>query len=107
MFEIQSRDDAILHVLKETIKMTQSDEKVTVNISEQDFRFLENFKKDLNRDFEFLKRIELKSQDNIRSGGCVIITNYGEIDSTIEARVEQMWKSLEESIPKTKDQIGV
>jgi flagellar assembly protein FliH len=107
MFEIQSHEEAILNVLKETIKMTQTDEKITVNLSEQDFRYVENFKKELNRDFDFLKKVELKPQDNIQSGGCVILTNYGEINATIEARVEQMWKTLEESIPKSKDQVGV
>lgn len=42
----------------------------------------------------------------IKSGGCVIETNYGEIDAQVEQRLEQLWASINPALPKVKNVIA-
>lgn len=106
MFEIQKNEQATLHVMKEAIKMAQGDEKIKVLVSDSELEFLETLQRETSRDLEFLKKVELKGQPDIQPGGCILVTNYGEVDAKIEARVEQLWNAIKDTIPQSKDIVG-
>ncbi len=103
-FEIQGHDDRIVGVLRQAVEHAQSQETVHVRLSQEDFNFLQTLKDFTKRDFEFMKKVKLDPQADIRPGGCVVETNFGTIDATIEERVQNLWNALEAKIlpPKEK-----
>lgn len=101
----QKYDDIIVNVLSESLKMANSEEKVKVHISEKQVEFLETLQKEKSRDLEFLKQVEFIADPEIKVGGCIISTNYGEVDARIDQRVEQLWLVLNETIPPVKDTV--
>ncbi|MNU00700.1 flagellar assembly protein H [compost metagenome] len=67
---------------------------------------MEELKKETGREYEFIKKTRFEPSADITDGGCIVETNYGEVDARIEQRLEQLWSVLEENIPKVKDKIA-
>ena len=100
--EISEKPDRILPVLKQAIDLAQSEESVFVRLSEEDFKFIEEFRMKVNKEFDFLKRMKFDANPEIEKGGCLLETNYGTIDATIEERVGKLWTLISEKLPKVK-----
>jgi flagellar assembly protein FliH len=96
-------NDIIVNVLSESVRLAHSDEKIRIVISDKQLEFLETLQKENSRDLEFLRQVEIVTDENIKVGGCIIKTNYGEVDARIEERVEQLWLALKDTIPSVKE----
>lgn len=106
LFEVSKQpNEAIIKVLKECIKISHGEEKIKVGVSPIQVEFLETLQKEQNREYEFLKNVEIIPQDGVRAGGCVITTNYTEINAQIEERIEKLWSEMLSIIPPIKDQV--
>jgi flagellar assembly protein FliH len=79
---------------------------VTVRVSQSDLDFIESTQAQLGKEFSSLREIKLEANEEITSGGCIIATNYGEVNATLEKRVDKLWLALNEKIPKLKDSVG-
>lgn len=104
MGEIAEKRELILTVVSQAIQNAQSDEELTVRLSPADLQFIESMKERLTKDFEPLKRAKLEASDDVRDGGCIVETNYGNVDATIEQRIEKLWGAIEGKLPKVKDE---
>lgn len=104
--EVQGNQDAVLNVLRDAISLAQDEEQMNVHVAPGQFEFLEQLKNEVGREYEFLKNIKFQSNKDISEGGCVIETNYGEVDARIEQRIDQLWITLSESLHKVKDRIA-
>ncbi|HEX4922862.1 MAG TPA: FliH/SctL family protein [Bdellovibrionales bacterium] len=100
--QLQERPDRILPVLRQAIDLAQSEESVLVRLSEQDHKYIEEFRTKLSKEFDFIKRMKFESSPDIHDGGAVLETNYGVVDATIEERVDKLWSILKEKAPKVK-----
>jgi flagellar assembly protein FliH len=103
---IEVNQDVILEVIRSSIAQAQIEEEVTVQVSPSQYEFLDKLKTETGRDFEFLKKIKLVSDDQIKSGGCIIETNYGQIDARFEERVEKVWSQFSENLHKVKNKVS-
>jgi flagellar assembly protein FliH len=101
--ELQGNNDAMIKILKDAVSLSQDEENITVRVSQAQFEFLEELKKETGRELDFIKRIRFEPSTEVSDGGCIVETNYGEVDARIEQRVEQLWSVLSENIPKVKD----
>lgn len=106
MAEIDERRDLILNVVQQAIEGAQSEESVVVKLSPDDLAFIEEMSGKLGKDFDAVKKAKLEASDSVRSGGCIVETNYGDVDASVEQRVEKLWNSLAGKIPKTRDTAG-
>lgn len=99
-------DQTILaDVMRQALSLAQDEENVVVHVSQSQFEFIEDLKKQTSREFDFLKKIKIEPNERISAGGCIVQTNYGEVDSRIEQRLEKLWDNLKESLPKVKDEL--
>lgn len=104
--EVTTNNESVVAVLKDAISLAQDEENVTVRVSAEQFEFFEELKKNTGREFDFLKKIRFEPSAEITAGGCIVETNYGEVDARVEQRIDQLWASLSENIPKVKDKIA-
>lgn len=105
--ELNGNQEAIIQILRDAVGLSQDEENITVRVSQTQFDFLEELKKETGREFDFIKRIRFEPSPEVSDGGCIVETNYGEVDARIEQRIEQLWTALSENMPKTKDRIAV
>jgi flagellar assembly protein FliH len=104
--EVQMNNDIVTQVIRDAVALSQDEENVTVRVSPDQFDFLETLKKQTGREFDFMKKIRFEPSPDISAGGCVVETNYGEVDARLEQRIEQLWAALVENAPKVKDKIA-
>lgn len=101
--EIAENPELVMPLIRQSIESAQSEEKVTVRLSPSDYVFVEENRERVGREMEILKKVKLDQGENVRSGGCVVETNYGVVDATIEQRLNRMWEALVEKAPRSKD----
>lgn len=105
--EVKADPQIIAQVMKDAIQMAQIEEEITVHVSPLQIQFLETLKQEGKREFEFLKKVKLEPSDSVSEGGCILQTNYGEIDARFEERVNKLWASISESLYRVKDKVSV
>ena len=76
-----------------------------IYVSNQQIEFLEKLKVEGKVEFDFLEKVKLIGNDKILPGGCIVETNYGEVDAQIEQRVEQLWTHLKDNMPRVKTKL--
>lgn len=106
MTEISTKPETILQVMNEAIASAQTEENVTIRISPDDYRFIESIKETIGKDLEAIRKAKIEESPEITSGGCIVATNYGDVDARVEQRIEKLWESLSEKLPKVKDEAG-
>ncbi len=104
--ELTEDPSLILEVLKVAAEMALQEERVSVQVAPGQFEYLEEVKKQNKRELEFIKKIRFEPNEAISAGGCIIETNYGEIDATVEERVNRLWETLIENSPRVKDKMA-
>ena len=104
--EISVNPEATLSLVRQAVEMAQNEEKLVVEVHPDHLEYLETLKSETGREFEFLKKIQLEPNESMGSGGCIVTSNYGEIDSRMDERVHQLWKALEEILPRLKVKVS-
>lgn len=104
--EITANPEVIKSVIKQAAELAQSEESIVIHVHSKQMEFLENLKELQNKEFEFLKKVKFEASDEVGPGGCIIQTNYGEIDARFEQRVEKLWEAISDSLYKVKEKIS-
>jgi flagellar assembly protein FliH len=103
--EIQEQPELIIETLRDCIKRTQGEENLRVVVSPSDLEFLKVAAQRVGRDQNFLKRIQLESSEEIEPGGCVVESNFGQVDATLETRIGKLWELIEGQLPPARSEI--
>lgn len=106
MEEISSRKELILSVIRTAIGDVQSEERMTLKLAPSDLEFVEAMKDKASGELNSFKNMKIEESLAITPGGCIIETNYGVVDATVEKRVQKLWEALADKLPKVKDSVG-
>lgn len=101
---IETEPESILRVIKDIVAETENIETVTVKIAPPDHDFITKSLTQFEKEYEFIKKVKFEVLDSLTPGGCVIETNYGTVDATLEQRLGRLWETLNQRLPKAKDQ---
>ena len=84
---------------------SQDEEEIRVQVPQSQFDFISALKNETGREFEFLKKIKFEGNSEIRAGGCLVETNFGEVDARVEQRIASLWETLKENLPRIKTKL--
>lgn len=104
--ELENNNEAMVQILRDAVALSQDEENITVRVAASQLEFLESLKLEVGRELDFVKRIRFEPSEDMTPGGCIVETNYGEVDSRTEQRIEQLWSVIQENSPKVKDRIA-
>lgn len=93
--EVEMRRDVVVESVKAALSVLASAGSVTVKVNPLDLEVMHQFKKDLEKYSGSVKGVSVDADETISRGGCIIETNYGEVDATIEgvfAEIEEKLK---------------
>lgn len=99
MHEISLQQDQVVQLLSEIMLEVQSADSVIIKMNPADLGFIEGLRAKNVKDVEKLDRVKLQAHPGLTKGGCLVETNYGEIDATVEQRVEKAWIVIESKLP--------
>ena len=89
MFEVKQNKKMVVDLIDHLVQEVQSDEKMLIKISKEDAQFIEESRQQLEMAHENLARVKIEAVEGMTSGGCVLETNYGMIEATIEQQVKR------------------
>ncbi len=94
--ELKTGPDAVLSCIKSAMKKVIEGSSVRIHLNPDDMQLIEGKIKD-NLQPPGGHQVEMVSDATIGKGGCLIETEFGLIDATLESR----WRAIEEEIRKT------
>ena len=99
MDHVEINQEIILQVIRQVIETAQTDENVVLKLSEEDSLFIEGARERMGKKLDFLKRVKIEPIEEVKSGGCILETQFGAIDATIEQRFSKVWETIQAKMP--------
>ena len=89
-FEFSMRENAVQDMIRLAVESVLDKESMVIKINPTDKKYAESFSPELRRLFDEIKNINFQSHPGIERGGCIIETNFGVVDASIEKLEEQI-----------------
>lgn len=98
--DLEQHHDAVKEIMTSVVGEAQADETVVVRLAPKDIAFLEELQAKAGERIEGLERVKMIPQENVKSGGCLIETEFGSVNATVEERVDRIWQTLQGRVPQ-------
>ncbi|MFN8945170.1 MAG: FliH/SctL family protein [Pseudobdellovibrionaceae bacterium] len=105
MQEIKDNPELIISIVKQVLQASAEQENVTVRISEEQHKFIEEFLQHQQKTFAEYPNIQFQADPSIQNGGCTVETNFSVIDATIETRLQVIWDQVRSQMPVAKPKL--
>lgn len=96
--EVRSKESVIKNAIFDALKLAVEKSKVVFNVNPDDYDYVEKLRPELFNQNKGLKSIVVTSDPGVSRGGCYLETPYGNIDATIESKLENIHQCLQESV---------
>ena len=96
--EVKQDDTAIKEAILNALDMAVEKSKIIFNVNPDDYEFVEKLRPDLFRQNNEIKSIVVTSDPAISRGGCFLETSRGNIDATIESKLEKIYQCIQETV---------
>ncbi len=90
-----NRESNILNVIENCLKKVLTANNILIKLHPEDFEFVNNDLKELNRNLDASK-IKLEKDEMIEKGGCLVETEIGNADARISSQLNEIKRKLEE-----------
>ena len=97
-YEVRSKDSVIKNAIFDALELAVEKSNVVFNINPEDYEYVEKLRPELFNQNKGLKSIVVTSDPAVTRGGCYLETPYGNIDATIESKLEKIYQCLQESV---------
>jgi len=97
--------EPVVSIIKQALELAHGEESIVIHVSNQQIEFLEKLKSQQKVELDFLEKAKFIANPDVKPGGCMIETNYGEVDARIEQRIQQLWGHLKENMPRVKQKL--
>ena len=92
--EIRSNREAIMGVVRETILSCCNRENIVVKVSPEDYDYVAANENVLRMSIKGLNELEIRKDASLEKGSCVIETEYGSVDGSVDIRLESIRKAF-------------
>lgn len=96
--EVRSKEPVIQNAIFNALELAAEKSKVVFNVNPDDYDYVEKLRPELFNQNKGLKSIVVTSDPGVSRGGCYLETPYGNIDATIESKLEKIYQRLKESV---------
>jgi flagellar assembly protein FliH len=96
--EVRSKEPVIKNAIFEALEAAVEKSKVVFNVNPDDYDYVEKLRPELFKQNKGLKSIVVTSDPAVSRGGCYLETPYGNIDATIESKLDKIYQCLQESV---------
>jgi len=96
--EVRSKESVIKDAIFDALELAVEKSKIVFNVNPDDYDYVEKMRPELFNQNKGLKSIVVTSDPGVSRGGCYLETPYGNIDATIESKLEKISQCLRESV---------
>ena len=99
--EITIDREIVVCVAREALAKVEDPGRVKIRMSPSDLQFINETQSQLSNLIENIDNLTLEATESIQSGGCIIETDFGEIDARIEKQLQAVEESFRTVLEKT------
>jgi len=103
--EIDIDQDVVKRAILHAFEMVPEPMEVTIEVSAEDAAFIETLKEDFFAQVKTLNHISVASNPSLTKGGCRVKTQFGEVDATLESRLDAIRQTIK-NVPRSKANAG-
>lgn len=92
--KISESPNVLNNILREALERVTDKDKVIIRVNSADLENVKRFQESFKKEFKDFKHIEIQSDPDIESGGCVIETDLGFVDSSISTKLSLIEAAL-------------
>lgn len=96
--EVRAQKDLIIGAIKSATKKILSREQVTIRLNPEDMEYVLQNKPELKDDLKDIQQVAFKEDAAVGRGGCIIDTDFGSIDATVEKEFYELSKQLKKEL---------
>lgn len=85
-----SQKDIVLENVNDALKRVKDKTQITIRVNLDDLDIVRHKKSDFISRFDVIENLEIIEDPNIGKGGCIIETNFGEIDARISSQLDKI-----------------
>ena len=93
--ELSLAPEAIVSIVMQSIKSVVQSKTVKLYVNRQDLEYLEKEKEELKKMFERLESFQIEERKDIERGGCILETDKGILNATLENQYRALERALE------------
>lgn len=93
--ELRLHPDAIVGVVRNALRDARQQREIMVRVHSSDAEALQKNKPRLLEMLARAQSIEIRPDESVRRGGCVVVTELGQIDASLERQLEALTMALE------------
>jgi type III secretion protein L len=94
--ELETRPETIVDIVLHTLMPVLQNHRITIWVNKADKEFLEKDKARIREKLEQIESLSINERDDIAPGGCIIETESG----IINASIENQWRAIESAFDK-------
>ncbi len=94
-YKINSDETIVRETVLKALRLAPEKGNIILRVNPEDFDYIEKVKPDFFAKFKELKSIKIVSDSSIGRGGCLLETQYGEVDARITIQLEKIFQTLE------------
>lgn len=96
--ELSINKDVVLNVVRAAISGAVGNDKIKIIINPEDHDNIAKHKEEFLHMVDGLKNISVAADSSISKGGCLIETDYGDIDARLDKQLENVEENLKASL---------
>ena len=89
--ELESHPETIVEIVRQNLKAVTQAHHIKIYVNRKDYEFLEKKKKEIKKILDHVQTFTVEEREDVSSGGCIIETEAG----IINASLENQWRALE------------
>jgi flagellar assembly protein FliH len=86
--------EMVKRAIIEALRVVPEPVHVQISVNPKDYEYIETVKEDFFSSIQALKDVTVTPDPAIHQGGCNVRTKFGEVDATIESRLEAIRECL-------------
>ncbi|OCL27084.1 hypothetical protein U472_06280 [Orenia metallireducens] len=88
--ELKIDAELLKGIIQKTISLLDGEEEIVIRVAPSDIEILATYKEELISSNNGLERVKIVSDENIQSSGCIIETDFGGFDATIDSQLAEI-----------------
>lgn len=95
--EIETREETVVDCVRAALDLVVASGRIVVKVNPRDLEVLHDHTSELARGMDGLKGLSVEGDESVSRGGCVLETNYGEVDATIDGIMAEIEEKLRDA----------
>ena len=97
--EMEENPMAILPIVNEALEKVKNQDKVTIRVNAEDYPIVLQAQKEFQMLLGREGIVNITVDQTLEAGSCMIDTPYGNVDATLDSKIEMIEKALREIMP--------